>query len=306
MPAATLPLKQILVPFDCERVLPASSVEMGRVSENDVSYELFQVIQRLHLIGLGFDEMPREGLLTFALGIFEGDLQNGGLSQVIWNARFETHTDNLTWHWKDLLALVGEAVDRADETHRQKWIADVTSFIEAVPDADHEAFLTEGVFGTEAVARDLDLFNDSYDLNPTWWLVHLAKADLIAFAPKADVDAWIGQVRDALPDAELRGRRRNKLRRAEKVVASTRSDASSARARRKRLPLPKRFSAGLTEEAYGRLRALNEVYGLGNNYLLTVLLERLDDYADADRLDAVFRAFIAEYGAPGPAKGGKT
>ena len=66
----------------------------------------------------------------------------------------------------------------------------------------------------------------------------------------------------------------------------------------KRLPLPKRFSAAVTEPAYERLRALNARHGLSNNYLLTVLLERLDDYADPERLDAAFRDFIAEYGAP--------
>ena len=66
----------------------------------------------------------------------------------------------------------------------------------------------------------------------------------------------------------------------------------------KRLTLPVRRSMNLTEDAYTRLRQLNEAYNLGNNYLLTVLLERLDDYADADKLDAVFADFIAEYGAP--------
>ena len=66
----------------------------------------------------------------------------------------------------------------------------------------------------------------------------------------------------------------------------------------KRLPLPKRFNAALTEPAYARLRALNAEYGLGNNYLLTVLLERLDDIAEPERLDAAFRGFISEYGAP--------
>ena len=66
----------------------------------------------------------------------------------------------------------------------------------------------------------------------------------------------------------------------------------------KRLPLPVKRAVSLTEPAYDRLRALNEAYGLGNNYLLTVLLERLDEIADPDRLDAAFRAFIAEYGAP--------
>ena len=71
----------------------------------------------------------------------------------------------------------------------------------------------------------------------------------------------------------------------------------------KRLPLPKRFSAALTEDAYSRLRVLNSNYGLSNNYLLTVLLERLDDYADSEKLEAVFEEFIAEYGAPGASSG---
>ena len=66
-----------------------------------------------------------------------------------------------------------------------------------------------------------------------------------------------------------------------------------------RLPLPVRRSVALTEAAHDRLRALNARYGLSNNYLLVVLLEHLDDYADADRLDAAFGAFIASYGAPG-------
>ena len=66
-----------------------------------------------------------------------------------------------------------------------------------------------------------------------------------------------------------------------------------------RLPLPVRRSVALTEAAHDRLRALNARYGLSNNYLLVVLLEHLDDYADADRLDAAFDTFIATYGAPG-------
>ena len=73
----------------------------------------------------------------------------------------------------------------------------------------------------------------------------------------------------------------------------------------KRLPLPKRFSAAVTEPAYERLRQLNARHGLSNNYLLTVLLERLDDYADAERLDAAFRDFTAEYGAPGAGRGAR-
>ncbi|MEM9050189.1 MAG: hypothetical protein AAGC92_15905 [Pseudomonadota bacterium] len=52
----------------------------------------------------------------------------------------------------------------------------------------------------------------------------------------------------------------------------------------------------LTEAAYDRLRALNATYGLGNNYLLVVLLERLDEIADPQALDQAFDGFIAEYG----------
>jgi hypothetical protein len=66
----------------------------------------------------------------------------------------------------------------------------------------------------------------------------------------------------------------------------------------RRLPLPKRFNAALTERAYEQLRTLNGTWGLGNNYLLVVLLERLEDYADGEKLNTVFQDFIAEYGAP--------
>lgn len=66
----------------------------------------------------------------------------------------------------------------------------------------------------------------------------------------------------------------------------------------KRYPLPKRFSAALSEEAYAKLRGLNAKWHLGNNYLLVVLLENLDRYADPEALDAAFRAFIADNGAP--------
>lgn len=67
---------------------------------------------------------------------------------------------------------------------------------------------------------------------------------------------------------------------------------------KKRYPLPKRFNAALSEAAYARLRDLNAQYGLGNNYLLVVLLENLDGYADPAALDRAFADFIAEYGAP--------
>lgn len=74
----------------------------------------------------------------------------------------------------------------------------------------------------------------------------------------------------------------------------------------KRYPLPKRFNAALSEKAYAQLRGLNAKWHLGNNYLLVVLLENLDEYADADALDRVFTAFIAEYGAPAAATDRKT
>ena len=77
-----------------------------------------------------------------------------------------------------------------------------------------------------------------------------------------------------------------------------------ARPKAKRYPLPKRFHAALSEDAYARLRALNAEFGLGKNYLLTVLLERLDTFADRAALDRAFRAFIAEYGSPPPKKPG--
>lgn len=72
----------------------------------------------------------------------------------------------------------------------------------------------------------------------------------------------------------------------------------------KRLELPVRRSMNLTEPAYAQLRALSARYGLGNNYLLVVLLEHLNDIADPEKLDAAFTDFIAEYGAPEPGKMG--
>lgn len=66
----------------------------------------------------------------------------------------------------------------------------------------------------------------------------------------------------------------------------------------KRLPLPVKRSMNLTDLAYDRLRRLNANYGLGNNYLLVVLLENLDKIADPEMLDQAYQDFIAEYGAP--------
>lgn len=66
----------------------------------------------------------------------------------------------------------------------------------------------------------------------------------------------------------------------------------------KRLPLPKRFNAALSEKAYDNLRGLNDKYMYGNNYLLTILLENLDRIADIKEIDKVFAEFTDEYGAP--------
>lgn len=69
---------------------------------------------------------------------------------------------------------------------------------------------------------------------------------------------------------------------------------------KKRYPLPKRFSAALSEEAYENLRRLNERYNFSNNYLLTILLENIESIADQEALDKVFAEFTAEFGAPQP------
>lgn len=71
-----------------------------------------------------------------------------------------------------------------------------------------------------------------------------------------------------------------------------------SRPKAKRLPLPKRFNAALTDAAYERLRALNAKYHFGNNYLLTILLENFDEIVDQERLDNIMQDFIAEYGQP--------
>ena len=69
-------------------------------------------------------------------------------------------------------------------------------------------------------------------------------------------------------------------------------------AARKHYPLPKRFSVAMTDKAYTRLRQLNAEYGFGNNYLLTFLLENLDEFADQAALERVFTNLIAEFGNP--------
>lgn len=68
----------------------------------------------------------------------------------------------------------------------------------------------------------------------------------------------------------------------------------------KRYPLPKRFSAALSEGAYENLRKLNQRYHFSNNYLLTILLENIESITDEAALDRVFSDFADEFGAPPP------
>ena len=68
----------------------------------------------------------------------------------------------------------------------------------------------------------------------------------------------------------------------------------------KRYPLPKRFSVALSEKAYKNLRSLNSQYGYGNNYLLTILLENMEEISNKDVLEKVFGDFKEKYGAPAP------
>lgn len=71
-----------------------------------------------------------------------------------------------------------------------------------------------------------------------------------------------------------------------------------AATRKKTYALPKRFNVALSEKAYARLRELNADYGFSNNYLLTFLLENLDEIAKQRELHRVFTRMIEEYGSP--------
>ena len=50
--------------------------------------------------------------------------------------------------------------------------------------------------------------------------------------------------------------------------------------------------------AYKNLRTLNEKHHYGNNYLLTILLENIEEIIDADALEKAFLNFQEKYGAP--------
>ena len=66
----------------------------------------------------------------------------------------------------------------------------------------------------------------------------------------------------------------------------------------KRYPLPKRFNVALSEKAYKQLRGLNEEYGYGNNYLLTIVLENFEAITDPKAVAKIFSDFKAGYGSP--------
>lgn len=54
----------------------------------------------------------------------------------------------------------------------------------------------------------------------------------------------------------------------------------------------------MSEKAYEQLRALNDQYHYGNNYLLTIILENFESITDLEAVDQAFSAFADEYGAP--------
>lgn len=59
-----------------------------------------------------------------------------------------------------------------------------------------------------------------------------------------------------------------------------------------RKPLPKRFNAAMSEEAYAGLRRLAEHSELSNNYVLTVIFEYADDLIDPDAFDRSVRDML--------------
>lgn len=59
-----------------------------------------------------------------------------------------------------------------------------------------------------------------------------------------------------------------------------------------RKPLPKRFSAAMSEEAYAGLRELAERSGLSNNYVLTTVFEYAEDLINPDAFDRAVAAML--------------
>lgn len=60
-------------------------------------------------------------------------------------------------------------------------------------------------------------------------------------------------------------------------------------------PLDKRFNVGMTAAAYANLRKLAEESGLGNNYVLTLLLEDMERTIDLDGFRQAARDMIARH-----------
>lgn len=60
-------------------------------------------------------------------------------------------------------------------------------------------------------------------------------------------------------------------------------------------PLDKRFNAAISNEAYANLRTLAEESCLGNNYVLTVLLENMDRVIDRAAYREVVREMLEKH-----------
>lgn len=60
-------------------------------------------------------------------------------------------------------------------------------------------------------------------------------------------------------------------------------------------PLNKRFHARLSDEAYANLRLLAHETGLGNNYVLTVLLENLEETVNRTAFKSAVSAMLERH-----------
>lgn len=60
-------------------------------------------------------------------------------------------------------------------------------------------------------------------------------------------------------------------------------------------PLEKRFSVAMTPEAYANLRVLADESCLGNNYVLTVLLENMENVIDRDEFRRAVESMLEKH-----------
>ena len=60
-------------------------------------------------------------------------------------------------------------------------------------------------------------------------------------------------------------------------------------------PLEKRFRVAMTPEAYANLRVLADESCLGNNYVLTVLLENMDSVIDRDAFSGAVKSMLEKH-----------